>query len=161
MRSIPGFDGYYALCDGTIVGRWGRPLSTYRDRDGYKRVTIALARGKDATRVHKGVHQLVCMAFHGAGILGDEVRHIDGVKDNNTPSNLCWGTRQQNSDDRFIHGTVPRGERHPMAKLSAADVRDIRLCAQLGIPTRDVATAYGVSRDMVNRIKANKNWRNA
>ena len=38
-----------------------------------------------------------------------ECRHLDDDKTNNTPENLCWGTRSENTYDKIRNG------RHPMA----------------------------------------------
>ena len=158
-KPIPGFPGYFATDDGHVIGRWGRPLSAYRDRNGYMRVTMAVDSGKDAQRLHMGIHQAVCAAFNGPAT-GPEVRHLDGNKLNNHPNNLAWGTRQQNSDDRTAHGHVPQGESHGCAKLTADEVKSIRVFLATGLPQRMIAAWFGVSQGIVHCIHARKNWRN-
>jgi len=109
---VAGYDGYYVTRDGRVFGRHGREMARWRDKDGYLHTTMAGGRGKDATRRRLGIHVIVCMSFHGPKPTPKhEVRHLDGSRDNNIPSNLCWGTRKENSDDRYIHGTVPYGPR--------------------------------------------------
>lgn len=158
LKPIPGFDGYFATDTGLIVGRWGRPLAPYPDKDGYLRATLALGHGKDVQRIHRGVHQLVCAAFHGAGE-GLEARHLDGNNQNNTPGNLAWGTRQQNSDDRTAHGHVPKGESHGCAKLTEDAVFSIRIFLATGIDQRQIAGWFNVSQATVNAINTNRSWR--
>ena len=52
------------------------------------------------------VHHLVLEAFVGPRPEGAEARHFpDRDKTNNRAENLLWGTAQDNSDDRKIHGT--------------------------------------------------------
>jgi hypothetical protein len=112
VRPVPGFDGYFVSPSGRVFGRHGRELAYWRDKDGYLHTTMALERGKDAPRRRLGIHVIVCLSFHGPKPTPKhEVRHLDGTRDNNVPRNLCWGTRKENSDDRYIHGTVPYGPR--------------------------------------------------
>jgi len=43
------------------------------------------------------IHRLVCAAWHGLPSFDKaEVDHIDGVRDNNVPSNLKWVTSKEN-----------------------------------------------------------------
>ena len=57
------------------------------------------------------VHRLVLLAFAGPCPKGMECRHLDGNPQNNNFSNLCWGTHQENMDDRVRHGTLACGDR--------------------------------------------------
>lgn len=52
------------------------------------------------------VHRLICSAFHGPCPKNMMSRYLDGNKTNNSPDNLCWGTAQDNSDDKWLHGTI-------------------------------------------------------
>lgn len=157
QRPIPGFPGYFATDCGEIIGRRGRPLSQYIDRDGYAHVSVEMA---DGTRVHRGVHRLVAIAFHGLPAPGLETRHLDHNRRNNAPANLCWGTRQQNSDDRTRAGHVPRGESHSMAKITLAVARRIKAEALAGVLLhRQIAARYGVSKSLVSLIRNGKNWK--
>jgi hypothetical protein len=122
MRQIPGSDDYFADDQGNIHSR----------RQGYylKKLTptvcgnvnkvAVIANGKHISR-QQPVHDLVCMAWHGAK---PSFSHIVGFTDGNMsnclPANLYWTTQ-----------TVPRniraakGEAHGRAKLTAADVLEI------------------------------------
>lgn len=60
---------------------------------------------KNKTDRTVGVHILVCEAFHGPKQRSDhEARHRDGTRDNNIPTNLCWGTPSENAYDAVAHG---------------------------------------------------------
>jgi len=155
---IPGFDGYFATDTGLVIGRWNRPVASYADKDGYLRVTLAMGRGAGAQRIHRGIHQVVCAAFHGQQ-LGMEARHLDGDLLNNTPDNLAWGTRQENSDDRILHGTVPKGETHGCARLKSHQVHAIRFFLACELSQRQIAAWFGVSQPTIHNISANRNWR--
>ena len=158
LLPIPGFDGYLVDETGAITGRWGRPISTYVDRDGYLRVTLAKGQGAGAKRIHRAVHQIVCAAFHGEA-QALEVRHLDGNRRNNKPENLAWGTRQENSDDRITHGTVPTGEASGAAKLTTSQVSDIRFFLASDISQRVLADWFGVSQANVWTIANHITWR--
>lgn len=51
------------------------------------------------------VHQLVAAAFIGPAPHGTEVRHKDGHRGNNVPSNLEHGSSSDNTLDAVRHGT--------------------------------------------------------
>ena len=67
------------------------------DKDGYYLTTLS----KEGIKTTFHIHELVCFAFIGPRPKGLVVRHLDHSKTNNIPSNLCWGTPQENSADRF------------------------------------------------------------
>ena len=168
LHPIPGFEGYYASTDGEIIGRWGRPLKQFYDRDGYKRVSLAVERGAEAKRAQRGVHVFVCLAFHGPKPTPrHEVRHLNGKRDHNDPNNVCWATRKENSDDRIIHGTVPNGERSNRAKLTEKQVKEIRCLLKISaidpstIHYSDgvIAREYGVSSSTIRLIRIGRIWR--
>lgn len=102
------------------------------------------------------VHRLVAQAFLPPKQPGQVVRHLDGDKTHNHAANLCYGTPQQNSDDQKRHGTTRKGEAHPLAKLTEIDVRAIRASS---LPNVDLASIYGVSNQLVSRIRKREIWR--
>jgi hypothetical protein len=98
----------------------------------------------------------VAEAFLPPKTEGQVVRHLDGDKKNCAKNNLKYGTHQENSDDQILHGTTRKGQQHPMAKLKDEDVRAIRAASGSNI---QIAAAYGVSDQMVSRIRTRKNWK--
>lgn len=62
--------------------------------------TVALGRGNSRT-----VHSLVTEAFIGPTPDGMEIRHNDGNRQNPRLTNLLFGTRLENIEDAFRHGT--------------------------------------------------------
>ena len=73
------------------------------------------------------VHTLVCLAFNGVKPTGAEcVRHLDGNKLNNTPSNLRWGTNKDNAHDTILHGRQVCGFDHPNMIIKKDEARTIR-----------------------------------
>lgn len=67
------------------------------DKKGYMRVTVPKI---DGGYVRAKVHQLVLVAFDKPKPEGMECRHLDDDKRNNSRGNLCWGTPEQNREDR-------------------------------------------------------------
>lgn len=55
-------------------------------------------------------------------------------------------------------GTVPRGDRHHNAKLTAADVRIIRDRLAGGVTQSTLAEAYGVDQTTISHILHGKVW---
>ena len=114
-KPVPGYEGCYEISDlgevkslqRTVVRRRSGPR-TYREKilaqdvnhAGYHRVTLH----KDATKLRRGVHQLVLLAFVGPCPEGLEVLHRDGDTHNNRLSNLKYGTRKENQADVRRHG---------------------------------------------------------
>jgi len=104
------------------------------------------------------VHRLVLEAFVGPRPAGCECRHLDGNPANNRLDNLCWGTRTENMSDRDRHGTTARGERCGRAKLTEANVHEIRKLLEQGMPQRKIGRLYGVSGVAIAKIKLGKTW---
>jgi hypothetical protein len=143
-----------------------RILKPWRHKNGYLYVTLSKG-GKEKSWP---IHVLVLEAYSGTRPRGAESRHFpDRSKDNNTASNLRWGTSRQNSNDMVLHGTTtkgisyfdgPKGETHPFAKLSDNDVRRIRriLRRRDGIrgTGRELARRFKVTEQTICDIKHNR-----
>lgn len=155
-------------------------LTPYENGHGYLRVKVHLDGGPKTLFVHK----LVCTTFHGEKPTAKhEVRHLNGIRTDNRPVNLCWGTRSENAMDRTLHGTCAaaangaigsgkgqkkiasmrsegtfpqaRGVRQGAAILSDASVIAI---FQSTVSERKIAKEYGVSPATVGAIRRRLNW---
>lgn len=163
---VPGFEGRYEVSDFGCVKslphtrrgphgatrRFGVRILKPQPYDADGRVQVKLG-GRD-----RKIHHLVLTAFVGPCPAGMECRHLDGDPTNNRLDNLAWGTHAENEADKIRHGTKPRGEGHPQAKLTAASVLDIRKRLRLGASQRAVALAYGVAQSTVGKIAAGRTW---
>lgn len=75
------------------------------------------------------------------------------------PSHLFAGTRAENVADMLGKGRGVVGERHKLAKLTAGQVRLIRSMLKRGDEQLDIASAFGVSQQLVSKIALGKRWR--
>jgi len=112
---------------------------------GYEAVKI----GFDGRKITARVHHLVLMAFKGPRPDGAMGLHWDGNSLNNRPRNLRWGSHGDNMADRKRHGNYAGGEDHHMAKLTNAQVEEIRA---RGLTCKQVVNEFGVSRSQAYRI---------
>ena len=98
---IPGYEGRYEASNTGNILSWvypnnGQILETFKDVDGYHRVTLK----GDKDSWGRRVHQLVAAAHLGK--MPDDcclVRHYDDNKDNNSVTNLRYGTHEDNRAD--------------------------------------------------------------
>jgi len=122
---IPGLTGYVVDSLGSVysIKRWRKSyrMAEQINRYGYPVVHVRIE-GKSCT---VPAHRLVCLAHHGESLHGEEVRHLDGSRTNNHPSNLEWASRAENAKDRARHGTNQAGENG--RKATAAMLADGRL----------------------------------
>jgi HNH endonuclease len=157
LAEIPGFPGYAASRDGRIWSRrekgsrdasgrltsrlldqW-RPLRPHMHK-GYPQVAPCV-NGKN---VFKPVHQLILLAWVGPCPDGCEACHNNGNRADASLSNLRWDTRAKNHADKRRHGTALTGIRNPAAKLSDAQIVEIRRRRAAGERAKDLAQSYGV-----------------
>lgn len=89
--------------------------------------------------------------------VGDD--HMDGDKTNNRVDNLAWGTPTENVQDNIALGAYRAGESHPMRKLTAEQVAEIRRrYAAGGVFQRQLAEEFGVSLPNISTIVNGKSW---
>lgn len=147
-KPVPEWEGWYSVSNKGRVRsepRWltkknrigqnerqfhkGRVLKLSILKNGYATVSLTAPGFK---RYYAYVHQLVLVAFKGAPPIGHEVRHLNGIRSDCRLSNLVYGTRSENAQDRHTHGTMPatnvqcRGEKNTKAKLTLRQVKQIR-----------------------------------
>lgn len=164
-RTVPSFPRYRASSLGRVIGAKGRVLKQWRAPDGYMKVSVYAEPGGMSV---KGVHQLVCEAFHGQKPTAKhQVAHFDGTRVNNEASNLRWATSAENHADKDRHGTVQRLDQHPRAKLSVADVQRIkreyaaakagRVYVKRGTRER-LARELGVAVSLIKDVVNGRSW---
>jgi hypothetical protein len=143
-RTIHCADGRARTFQGQLLDPW---LSTH----GYKMVTLR----KDGNSTKRSVHCLVASAFIGPRPAGLDVLHGESGKLDNRLCNLRYGTAAENMADKLRDGTDNRGENHPMAKLTAEQVRLVRTSIE---GASELAARLQVSRDAVVSIRLGRTW---
>lgn len=71
------------------------------------------------------------------------------------PDHLSLGTLADNNADMRSKGRHSRGDTHPHAKLTTAQMEEIRLD---GRPQTQIASQFGISQSAVSLIKNRKRW---
>jgi hypothetical protein len=150
-RTDPKLNGGYTRLRGTV------------DTDGYLRYKLTSSDGK---KYFVTAYRLVAEAFIGPRPSPrHEVAHNNGSRIGCYFRDLRWATRKENDDDRIIHGTaVQRGENNPRAKITEADVIDIRSAyraIKLGNSNQtihDLRARYGLCAATVVRIAKGDSW---
>ena len=75
------------------------------------------------------------------------------------PDHLFAGTQRDNIDDMVAKGRSTRGERHPQAKLSLAEVEEVRRrYVAGGVYQDDLGAAFGISQSQVSEIVRGISW---
>lgn len=115
---VPGWEGLYEVSDLGRVRSLDRMVRTHHDGRRLVRGRV-LKPGRVSKYGHQGViftkagsgrypfqvHQLVLLAFDRPCPDGMEVRHLDSNPANNALTNLTYGTRKENAQDRVQNGT--------------------------------------------------------
>jgi hypothetical protein len=140
-RPVVGYEGLYLVSSlGRVCSirkpgakRMGGALKLRRMHAGYLQLHLY-----DRSGIRKSwrVHRLVAFAFLGSPPSPRmEVRHLNGVRDDNRAENLAWGSRSQNMHDSIRHGTHPKAsptrcpKGHPYSGENlAVDYRGRRMC---------------------------------
>lgn len=108
------------------------------------------------------VHRLVLEAFVGPCPAGMECCHEDGDPGNNRLTNLRWDTHAGNMQDAVRHGTMRGksrpGEAHPMVKLTAEQVAEIRRLRREGQKLKVIAARFRITTTQVSRIALGQSW---
>jgi len=169
-RDISGWEGSYQVFSlgrvrsldrvVTQVSRWGiqnrvmvgKILKPGYCRNGYQSVTLSRPGEKQKIIL---VHRLVASSFHGEPGPGQEVCHINGVRDDNRKDNLRWDSRSSNHADKVLHGTDARGEKNPMSKLTPKEVIEIR---KSHLTLKELSKVYGVTEGTLSEIRNRKSW---
>lgn len=157
IKPVEEFPGYFVGSDGSVFSqkrsdhlRQVRPTVA---SNGYPMVSLRHISGK---RKYLTVHRLVITAFVGAQPTSShEVLHTNGNRKDCRVQNLRWGTRLENCKDMIDHGRSRRGKRNSQAKLTEAEVLQIRKMPGLH---REIAAQFGICRSLVGGIKSRTRW---
>jgi hypothetical protein len=165
IKEHPVYVGYGASRDGRVWSRFVRgsgamcqvwqeirPSSLPSGRKTFSVYRNGFAKGQQVCR-------FVLDVFVGPCPDGCECCHNDGDPTNDLLENLRWDTHKNNISDKVGHGTHTRGEKHSVAKLTDAQVVEIRKrYAAGGISQAALGAEYGVSGAAINLVVRRINW---
>lgn len=127
------------------------PFARYES--GYPQITV--------DGCHQSLTRLICARVNGdAPTPEHDAAHSCGKGHLGcvNPRHLSWKTKPENATDKLAHGTDNRGERHNLAVLTEADVREI-LALGSAVPQREIAARFGVAQATINDIQRRKIWK--
>ena len=107
------------------------------------------------------LHRLVLTSFSAEPFPGAIVRHHpDPDRTNCALHNLCWGTYADNAHDTVSHGRSLRGEQHPRAVLTDAQVEEgLRLFVARGWTTEQLSDFLGgIGQGNASDIVTGASW---
>lgn len=163
---IFGYEGLYEVSDKGRVRslhrkrlRDGGIIKLQKHPQGYLRVAIY----KDKKGKNRLIHRLVLTSFSDGPKIGLVINHKDGNKSNNNIENLEWVTLKQNTAHAIntklsVNSFCGKGEKHGMAKLNEAQVREIKLLYPT-ILEKELAVKYSVTTETIYNILAGRTWK--
>ena len=171
-KPVVGYEGIYQVSDCGMVRSIDRRIINslghhrfyegkmikQRIRNGYPVVDLWNQRPKTHS-----VHRLVAQAFVPNPDNLPEVNHIDGNKSNRHYANLEWISRSGNAAHAYKTG-IMKPSQMPMesngnAKLTLAQVDEIRALSKQGMSSYKIAERYGVHAATVQRAVNGASWR--
>lgn len=162
---VTNYEDSYAISDDGVVKSLQRLTNHGRLRKGKVLKTAVGAYGYHLVSLSKNgvvktyrVHRLVAEAFLPASCHGADVHHRDHDKTNNQVDNLCFVSATENMKAASEAGRLDGLSRGRGRKLSADEVKEIKLRLAQGEAELEIAKIFGVSRRMINYIKNKKVW---
>ena len=146
---VDGFPCYWVSDQGRVAckspNQCGYVVSSRPDKDGH--YTVLLAR--DGKKYSRFVARLVAIAFIPNPQGKPEVNHKDGKrKFDNTPSNLEWATRSEQTFHSMGTGLQKRPT-NPRRVLKPSEIKQVRALHTQGMSNRGISKAMGVGRTVV------------
>lgn len=158
-RPIPGYPGYVATRDGRVRGTRGWWLKSGHTSKNGRADCLFVYPHINGKRRSLTVQRAVLLAWVGPCPEGMEANHVDGNALNNHLDNLRWeryGVAERRSASRR---TPPRGEQIARAKLTEADVHEIRRhIAEGKLNAIEIGALFGVSNSTVSQIRSGRAW---
>jgi hypothetical protein len=103
------------------------------------------------------VHRVVLIKVTGEDPPGMDAAHSCNVRHCINRNHLSWKTRLANTHDKFVHGTMTRGQGCWKNVFSEEQVLEI--VGLLGVVSqRKIAARYGVTQQGISDIATGRNW---
>lgn len=107
-----------------------------------------------------GAHRVAYAFDHGGMLLTRAmICHACDNRPCVRPDHLFAGSRLENAADAVAKGRHCHGERRPAAKLTEAQVREIRAIPRGTLSQSEIARRYSISRSVIENILLGKAWR--
>ena len=152
-REVPEFPEYEISSRGELR-RYGRLKTAFISKGGYRRFSLCCNNKK----IKKNAARLVAAAFIGPCPKGHHVHHRNGKQADDYYLNLQYLPAK----DHCKMNKVPafKGEDQPNAKLSSADVMQIREFYRAGGQSyTQLAQIFGVDFSTIGRIIRGVDWK--
>lgn len=121
---------------------------------------VGIPRG-DGKRGCVQVHKLINIAFHGMPEPGQITRHLNCDRTDNRPTNLCWGSYQENAEDGLRNGKTAHGRAMNHGHLTEDQIVAIREERAAGTSIQVLGEKYGVAWAHISAICTGKWWTRA
>jgi len=147
--------GYIVTTDGDVISPFGVKLSLTSTHSGYLKFNVS-ATEYDKARIVI-VHQLAALQWFGMADLqkGIQVRHLNGIKTDNSRENIAIGSASDNQLDIPREVRVDRSKKGVRAmalkarKFTDEEIREIR-ASHTGV--RQLARELGVAKSTISYI---------
>ena len=140
---IPNHPKYTIDRNGTVYGINGKPLIG-DSTDGYRKVKLG--------NKWEYVHRLVLLNFVGECPLGFQACHRNSDRTDNRLSNLVWGTRKRNANDRKKMGN------YTCKGLPPAEKQRAQYLYEQGYSIEKLMKEFDVDGRTLRRYKQRYNW---
>lgn len=166
FRIIPFFSRYAINEEGSVYSLVTKKyLSYYIDDSGYKMFGVTPDVGK---RTIVGMHRLLALAFleYNENVDSLDVNHKDGIKSNNSLTNLEWSTRKLNCDHAYSNNLRTDNINVQVRNVFTGQVRDfysISECARkIKIDSETLALRLKTNKvyypGIQVRVKSDEKW---
>ena len=125
----------------------------YRTKHGYGMIGLGGQGNPERS------HRVAWILAHGPIPDGEVIRHSCDNPPCCNPAHLLSGLPRDNAADRDGRGRQAKGEAAGRAKLTHADVREIRSARAAGFTAPSLAERYGVAIVSIYSIQYRKSWR--
>jgi len=147
---------YKIYSDGKIYSiKLKKYISGHKNKRGYFSYTLYNKKGK---RTHKGLHQLLAIAFIPNPNNHEVVRHLDDNKNNNSLSNLKWGTIKENIEDAIRNNVfvIPDNSKKWLVKTPKGNV--VKIINLTNFCMKNNLTKQNLHKTYTGERKHHKNY---